>query len=372
MVRTGKFGCLSVTAKLLHMLTTNHATLYNARSNRDNQNRLFRFDRIKLSGVILILVWLGGCATPQTHALLKLNPNHLPQQVELAEVPYYPQESHQCGPAALATVLNAGGTRVTPQDLTPEVYLPGREGSLQVEMLAATRRNGLLAYELSPRLDDLLREVAAGSPVVVLQNLGLSWYPVWHYAVVVGYDLEHEEIILRSGSERRQVMYLSTFEHTWKRSGYWAMLALPPDKVPQTVDEGKYVAAAIALEKSGKPGVAEVAYDASLKRWPLNLAARIGLGNAAYAQGEMQRAEIAYRQATLDHSDSDIAFNNLAQALADQQRYAEALNAAHQAVNLGGVVQAAARETLQQISLAAGKLRVTTNTNTAATLSTLK
>jgi hypothetical protein len=347
-------------------------SLYITYSRSEMRGRIFRFDHIKLGGGLLLMFLLGGCATPQTHALLKLNPNHLPQRVELTDVPFYPQEAHQCGPAALATVLNMGGSRVTPQDLTPEVYLPGREGSLQVEMLAATRRNGLLAYELSPKLDDLLREVAAGSPVVVLQNLGLSWYPVWHYAVVVGYDLDREEIILRSGRERRQLMFLTTFEHTWKRSGYWAMLAMPPNKVPQTVDEAKFVAAAMALENSGQPGIAEIAYESALKLWPLNLAARIGLGNTAYIQDDLPHAEQAYRQATLDHPDSAIAFNNLAQSLADQHRYPEALQSARHAVSLGGPEQASARETLEQISLTAGVPGVNIKTDAADTFSSHK
>lgn len=302
----------------------------------------------RLAAGVFFLAWLGGCATPQTQALLKTS-SGLPQRVELSKVPFHPQETHQCGPASLAMALGAGGVKVTPQELAPQVYLPGREGSLQVEMLAATRRNGLFAYELAPRLDDLLAEVAAGSPVVVLQNLALSWYPVWHYAVVVGYDLERAEIILRSGPERRQALPLTTFEHTWERAGYWAMLALPPGRVPRTATEAAYVSAAVALEKAGRPKNAEAAYEAALRRWPRNLAARIGMGNAAYAQGDAKRAEKAYRQATLEHPDSSIAFNNLAQTLADQKRYPEALASAKQAVSLGGPEQAAARDTLEQI-----------------------
>lgn len=303
----------------------------------------------RLAAGVFFLIWLGGCATPQTQALLKLHSARLPQQLELSKVPFYPQETHQCGPASLAMVLDAGGAKVTPQELVPQVYLPGREGSLQVEMLAAARRNGLFAYELAPKLDDLLAEVAAGSPVVVLQNLGLSWYPVWHYAVVVGYDLPREEIILRSGLERRQVLPLTTFEHTWERAGYWAMLALPPGSMPRTATEAAYISAAVALEKAGKPKSAEAAYESALKHWPRNLTARIGMGNAAYAQGDVKRAETAYRQATLDHPDSSIAFNNLAQTLADQQRYSEALVSANQAVSLGGPERATAVETLEQI-----------------------
>ncbi len=301
-----------------------------------------------IAGVFFVL-WLGGCATPQTQALLEANSRELPQRIELSQVPFYPQETHQCGPASLAMLLNAAGTPVTPQDLTAQVYLPGREGSLQVEMLAAARRNGLFAYELAPKLDDLLAEIAAGSPVIVLQNLALSWYPVWHYAVVMGYDLKREEIILRSGLERRQVLPFTTFEHTWERAGHWAMLALPPGRMPRTATEAGYVPAAMALEKAGPPKSAAAAYEAALKRWPRNLTARIGLGNAAYVLGDLKRAERAYRQATLDYPESAIAFNNLAQTLADRKRYAEALAAAHQAVRLGGPEQAVARDTLAQI-----------------------
>ena len=301
-----------------------------------------------IAGVFL-LVWLGGCATQQTQALLRMHPGKLPQQVELGEVPFYPQETNQCGPASLAMMLDAGGVKVTPQELTQQVYLPAREGSLQVEMLAATRRNGLLACGLAPKLEDLLAEVAGGTPVLVLQNLALSWYPVWHYAVVVGYDLRREEIILHSGLERRQLMPLTTFERTWARSGYWAMLALPPRRMPHTATEAAYVAAAIALEKNVPPETIAASYEAALERWPHNLAARIGLGNAAYAGGDMQRAEKAYRQATLDPPESAVAFNNLAPALADQKRYPEALDAAHRAVSLGGPEQAAAMDTLEQV-----------------------
>lgn len=304
----------------------------------------------RLVAGVFFLAWLGGCATPQTQTLLKSqNARQLPQRVELTKVPFHAQETHQCGPASLAMALNAGGVQVTPLALSNEVYLPGREGSLQVEMLAATRRHGMLAYELAPRLDDLLAETAGGMPVLVLQNLALGWYPVWHYAVVVGYDLKREEIILRSGLEKRQVLPFATFERTWARADHWAMVAVPPGRLPRTATEPPYAAAAVALEKSGQPKAAEAAYDAALRRWPANLAARIGLGNLAYAAGDLKRAERNYLQATLDHPKSAIAFNNLAQTLADQRRYVEALAAANQAVSLGGPDLAAARETQEQI-----------------------
>lgn len=306
-----------------------------------------------IAGAFFALL-LSACATPQTQALLK-DSTGLPTQIELAHTPFYPQEAHQCGPASLATVLSAAGAHIDPTDLTPQLYTPGREGSLAVEMLATTRRHGMVAYQLAPKLDDLFAEVMSGRPVVVLQNMGLSFAPVWHYAVAIGYDLKREEIILRSGTEKRQILPLKTFEHTWSRSDYWAMLALPPGKFPKTVQEDKYVAAVADLEHTGKLKEAHKSYTAALTRWPHNLTAQIGLGNTAYAMKDLKGAEEDFRHAAKDHPDSAAAFNNLAQTLYDQKHYKEARVAAQKAVALGGPLAPAAKETLQQIEKQLGK-----------------
>jgi tetratricopeptide (TPR) repeat protein len=301
------------------------------------------------AGVLFLITLLTGCATPQVSALRANAPGTLPQQTELAEVPFFPQEEFQCGPAALATVLVHSEVKTSPLALTPQVYLPGREGSLQVEMLAATRRQGRLAYRLAPRLQDVLLEVAAGNPVVVLQNLAFAFAPVWHYAVVIGYDRDREEIILRSGTTRRQVMTLSTFERTWARGAHWAMVAMPPRQLPATATEADHVAAAAALERVSAAD-ARLAYAAALEKWPGNLAARMGSGNAAYALKDLKAAETDYRQATLDHPRSGDAWNNLAQVQFELGRKNEALTAAQQAVVLGGPRIAHYQKTLQTIA----------------------
>ena len=308
------------------------------------------------AGVLFLIMLLSGCATPQTQQLLHAPPKDLPAHVELMDVPFYPQNTHQCGPAALAMVLNAAGVHVTPDSLIKQVYLPGREGSLQVEMLASARRNGLLAYPLESSrqdlsLQNLLTEVAAGTPVVVLQNLALRWYPVWHYAVVIGYDLPRQEIILRSGLEQRLIMPLTTFEYTWQRAAYWAMLALPAGVMPHTATEDTYIKAAVALEKNITPKKNMVVYQAALKKWPNNLTAHIGLGNAFYTLGDKEQAERILRQATLAHPDSAIAFNNLAQTLADQKRYIEAFSAAKQAVRLAEIKGDSEEQSITQVTL---------------------
>jgi len=302
------------------------------------------------AGVLLAAsLLLAGCATPQVAALLAQPPPALPPRIELAAVPFHPQDEYQCGPAALATTLEYAGVATTPDALVPLVYLPARKGSLQAEILAASRRHGLTAYILAPRLGDLLEEVASGTPVIVLQNLGFDFAPVWHYAVVVGYDLPREEIILRSGTTRRLVTTLSNFDRTWASSSHWAMLTLPPERMPATATEDRYVMSVAALERVA-PAAARRAYATALGRWPGSVPARIGQGNAAYALRDLSGAEAAYREATRRHPQAADAWNNLAQTLLELERRDEALAAAQRAVDIGGPRLAHYRATLQAIA----------------------
>jgi len=286
-----------------------------------------------------VFVWavllLGGCATPQVAMLDARWPTELPAQVELADIPFFPQEDYECGPAALAMVAHAAGVDVTPDALVDQVYLPGRKGSLQPEMLAATRRQGLLAYPLKPKVEDILREVAAGHPVLVFQNLAFSIYPVWHYAVVMGFDRERHVLLLHSGRTARMEISMFAFERTWARGQYWAMLALKPGQLPATAEPQAYTAAAATLERTDARG-AQQSFAAALQRWPDDRAALLGAGNTAYALGQRDAAAKAYRQAVLKHPDFADGWNNLAQVLLELNRRQEASQAVARAVALGG------------------------------------
>lgn len=302
-----------------------------------------------MPGILFFLsLLLAGCAT-QTRQLMQHGAANLPRRAEIAATPFFAQERYQCGPAALAMTLRAAGINVTPDALVPQVYVPQREGSLPPEMLAAARRNGALSTTIPHRLDALLAEIAAGHPVIVLQNLSLQVLPLWHYAVAIGYDLDRGDIILRSGTTERLTMALSTFEHTWSRGDYWGMVALSPGQLPETVDESGVVDALVAFEKAGNPQRVHVAYETALRRWPHNLTLLLGAGNTAHAAGKREAAVAAFRRTVQAHPDSAPAYNNLASVLAELGRLDEAREAAQKAVELGGPWREAALATLQSI-----------------------
>ena len=279
-----------------------------------------------IAGVFLCAV-LHGCATiiPQTAELRDRWPADLALQAEISDVPFFPQVEYRCGPAALATVLSHAGAPVEPTSLVEHVYIPGRQGSIAAEMLAAPRRFGMVSYALQPRLTDVLREVASGVPVVVLQNYGWGPFTRWHYAVIVGYDSHSGYLVLRSGETERLMEHLALFEFNWKHGGRWAMVAVPPDRIPVTAEREAYFSTIVALERAKQPRAAAMAYTRFLERWPGDLGASIGLANAHYTLGELELAEAALRRALAEHPDSIVVLNNLAQTLSDAGRSEEAL-----------------------------------------------
>ncbi len=263
--------------------------------------------------LLLALLLLVGCAgSPRLEQL----PAALPERVELTATPFHPQTEHQCGPAALATVLGAAGRNVDPATLASEVYLPGRQGSLQPELAAAARARGLLAYEAGPSLSGLLAEVAAGRPALVLQQLGVGPWPYWHYAVVIGYDKASGKLLLRSGTDERQALRASLFLATWDRAGSWGLVLLEPGTMPAQPDPVRYMSAAAALETAGHPVAAQAAYAAAAGRWPEAPLPRLGLGNLAAAAGDWAAAERWYRAVLADDPAQAAALNNRAEALA--------------------------------------------------------
>ena len=187
-----------------------------------------RFVRV---AVILSLVLIAGCAATGP-VLSASGQGGIPTRVDLDQTPFFPQVEYQCGPSALATVLSASGLSVAPADLVPQVYLPGRQGSLQPELLASARRRDRLPYELPPTSDAIVSQLAAGFPVLVLQKLGAGPWPGWHYAVVIGYDVETQVFLLRSGTEPRLEMPAARFLATWDRADRWAIVVLKPGQMP--------------------------------------------------------------------------------------------------------------------------------------------
>jgi hypothetical protein len=266
----------------------------------------------RLAGAALAVALAGCAASPPLSGGL---PPAAPRSIELDSTPFFPQEDYQCGPAALATILVASGVQVTPEALVPEVYIPERRGSLTAELIGAARRHGRLPYVLATTAEEMIAELEAGRPVLVLQNLGAKRLPVWHYAVLIGYDAERNVSILRSGTDERVEMRWQRFAGTWHRGGRFALTALRPGTIPGHAEPRRYIEAVAGLEAAGQRRAAALAYEAATRRWPDEPHAWLGRGNVAFAQGDRAAAADAFRRAIALAPDDPAPRNNLAELL---------------------------------------------------------
>lgn len=227
--------------------------------------------------------------------------------------------------------------------------MPGLEGSLQLELVAAARARGLLPYVVEPSAGALFAELAAGRPVLVLQNLRLASWPAWHYAVLVGADPATDTVILRSGTDRRLTMSLRAFLQTWERAERWAMVLLEPGELPASPDPERYRQAVLGLEESGRHVAAAAAWEAALVRWPGDAVAMFGAATNRYLAGDLAGARRGYETLLAERPDHAAAMNNLAGVYSDLGCYGAARALARRAIDVSGQddpVGQAARDTL--------------------------
>lgn len=174
---------------------------------------------------VLAVCLLSGCAATRA----PLAPaGVMPGGQVLLKVPFFPDDTDQCGPSALASVLGYWEKPETPERLRGELYRAHLKGSLTIDLLLAAGHHGLSAEMVNGSLARVRGELDAGRPVIVFVNLGFRSYPVDHYMVITGYDDPGQCIFAHSGMHRDQKISYGKFDKQWKKNERWALLISPP------------------------------------------------------------------------------------------------------------------------------------------------
>ncbi len=171
--------------------------------------------RIFLSLLIALLLSLSGsfASNEEENACL------------ITGVPFFPQEQKQCGPAALAGVLNYWGTKIAPEEIAKEIYSETAGGTLWIDLTLYARDKGYSAMQYIGSWNDLMQNIQAGFPLIVLVDHGVSSFQVNHFMVVVGYT--KDGVIVNSGMEREKIQKKRRFLKAWKKNQYWTLLIRP-------------------------------------------------------------------------------------------------------------------------------------------------
>lgn len=221
----------------------------------------------------------------------------LPRKVDMVEVPFIPQDSFYCGPAALSSVLTYVGKDAPFEQLESELVLPARRGSLQLDMLVVARKRGVVPHVIAPELDDLIRTLAMGYPVIALENFGSFLFPLWHYSVIVGYDLDEGHLFRRSGMREYTRIPIPVFEYLWADDGRWAMTVLPTHVTPIKPKQNLWRDQLLQLEKDLSPAQAQVAWATFAQSFPQDPLAWAAQGNAMANQADWPQAAQHYQKA---------------------------------------------------------------------------
>lgn len=144
----------------------------------------------------------------------------------IQNIPFYPQETYECGPASLAGVLNYWGINISPEEIAAEIYSKSAKGTLNLDMILYAEAKGLKANHYKGSLEDVRSKIDLGYPILVLVDHGFWIYQQNHFMVVIGYD--ENGIIANSGRDRLKPIPAKRFLKSRERTKFWTLLITPP------------------------------------------------------------------------------------------------------------------------------------------------
>ncbi len=270
------------------------------------------------------------------------------------------QEPNRCGSAALSEVLTYwGAARCDEPTLAAEVYSESLKGTLNVDLVTAARRRGLVTRDGSSTMTELRSLLAAGYPAVVMINVGPYLLNRKHFLAVKGVDLERGYLLADDGRREDSVLRPRPFRRDWRASKFWALYCWPPEKTPEAATAEEFLRAGVIFEAGGKLKQAVEAYARALRANANLWEAEFNLGNVALAQKKLETAERHYRAALKLKADESDVLNNLAYVLLMHgEELAEAEKLARESISVACEHSAArvrARHTLGLVLFAAGK-----------------
>lgn len=137
----------------------------------------------------------------------------------ITNVPFYPSKDNQCGPTSLAMVLNFLGIKISPSEISKEIYSKGAGGTSDFDMIIYVKKLGLKGDSYRGSFSDLKSKITKGNPLIVMIDEGFWFYKKYHYIVVIGFT--EDGIIVNSGNKEKEHIKLETFLKKWEKTNFW-------------------------------------------------------------------------------------------------------------------------------------------------------
>jgi ABC-type bacteriocin/lantibiotic exporter with double-glycine peptidase domain len=132
-------------------------------------------------------------------------------------VPFFKQETHQCGQASLASVLAYYKNPVDIQQIIRATYSETLKGSLMADLENYAKGLGYKTESGQGTLQTIKDSVLAQKPVIILMDHGIWLAAKPHYIVVFGFN--EKGFIAHDGAKSSVFFGYGGFDKNWKKMG---------------------------------------------------------------------------------------------------------------------------------------------------------
>ncbi|MFW6108675.1 MAG: PA2778 family cysteine peptidase [bacterium] len=309
--------------------------------------------RLRIGWGLLAAALVAGCGP--TSKTLRREIQEDGAGAYLRDVPFVRQQRRWCGPAALASVAQYHGADLSQEQAAREVYLPSIQATLTVDLADCALRHGLWARAGPGTVEDVCTWVDRGVPVIALLRVPGLLRSRPHYVVVTGYHRRRRCFIAHTGTLSNRPIRFDRFARQHEAGGRFLLVACPPERVRWPLTAEGHNRLGLLFERAGQLERAEVEYREAVAADPERPLYRFNLANVLRARDDPAAAGRAYRQAIRLRPDFADAHNNLADLMLALGRHHVAHAAARRAVRIDGPRVAYYYDTLGRALLALGR-----------------
>lgn len=179
------------------------------------------------AALLLATIVLASCAAQNGGSVIR-DIRERPENGAFIEgVPFFPQETDMCGPAALASVIAYWGAATAMDDVSGKVYHEKIKGTLPLDMLIYAKELGYEATFYGGGLEDLKKRVSENTPLILFIDTGYKFYPRGHYIVVTGYNEKMRMVTAHSAMNADEPFSYERLLNAWSKTAYSTLLIRP-------------------------------------------------------------------------------------------------------------------------------------------------
>lgn len=223
------------------------------------------------------------------------------------------------GSAALANVATFWGKKADANSVAELTRKLRAEMSAEAAIIAGAESLGLWSFSAYGTPEALAQKLRAGVPVIVILQ---DWSGIEsrRFTVVAGFDDDTKQYLCHDGAARPVVYSYEEFLRKWMPVRFWMAVVATPAGARWQLTPQDLVSRARFHENRGELADARADYEAVLAADPKNDSIKRALAVVIQKAGDLEAAELAFRELRTRNPDDTQIANNLAYVLARQRK----------------------------------------------------